>query len=163
VAERILHDLKEEENLKRYQIAEFNPEITFQTIADRFIARGTNFFNRDRLKHFLSFFGPMKVSAITRNRAAEYRTERRTITPSLTEAGVIADVRKAIMGHEDGSAHGVYTHVELPTKREAILKLERWVQAERNRATQPQINYLLVQSEKPSGPKYPGPLGALLF
>jgi hypothetical protein len=42
------------------------------------------------------------------------------------EAGVIADIRKALMGHEDGSIHERYTHVELPAKREAIAKLEWW-------------------------------------
>ena len=40
---------------------------------------------------------------------------------------MIADIRKAIMGHEDGSIHERYTHVELPAKREAIAKLERWI------------------------------------
>jgi integrase len=51
----------------------------------------------------------------------------------LMEAGVIADVRKALMGHVDPGVHGIYTHVELPAKREAIAKLERWIDCEKQR------------------------------
>jgi hypothetical protein len=36
------------------------------------------------------------------------------------------------MGHSAGSkVHATYTHIELPVKREAIRKLEAWVEAER--------------------------------
>lgn len=43
------------------------------------------------------------------------------------------EVRKALMGHSSGEeVNSLYTHVELPMKREAIRKLELWV------ATQPQ-------------------------
>ena len=52
---------------------------------------------------------------------------RHCFNSRLMEAGVIADIRKALMGHEDGSIHERYTHVELPAKREAILKLEGWI------------------------------------
>ena len=38
------------------------------------------------------------------------------------------EVRKALMGHSSGEdINATYTHVELPTKREAIRKLEAWV------------------------------------
>jgi hypothetical protein len=48
------------------------------------------------------------------------------------EAGVVQDVRKALMGHSSGDeVNSLYTHVELPVKREAIRKLEAWVEAER--------------------------------
>jgi hypothetical protein len=50
------------------------------------------------------------------------------------EAGVIQDVRKALMGHSSGDeVNSLYTHVELPVKREAIRKLEAWVEAERQK------------------------------
>ena len=49
------------------------------------------------------------------------------------EAGVIQDVRMALMGHSSGSrVHAIYTHIELPVKREAIRKLEQWVNQQRN-------------------------------
>jgi integrase len=51
---------------------------------------------------------------------------RHTFNSRLMEAGVIADIRMAIMGHEDGTIQERYTHVELPAKRKAIAKLERW-------------------------------------
>ena len=54
---------------------------------------------------------------------------RHTFNTRLMEAGVIQDVRKAIMGHSSGEdVHAIYTHVELPAKREAIRKLEEWIQ-----------------------------------
>ncbi len=54
---------------------------------------------------------------------------RHTFNTRLMEAGVMQEVRKAIMGHSSGEdVHSTYTHVELPAKREAIRKLEVWVQ-----------------------------------
>jgi len=51
---------------------------------------------------------------------------RHTFNTRLMEAGVIQDVRMALMGHEPRTVHWGYTHVELPAKREAIKKLEAW-------------------------------------
>ena len=52
---------------------------------------------------------------------------RHTFNTRLMEAGVMPDVRKALMGHSSGEdVHSLYTHVELPVKREAIRKLEAW-------------------------------------
>jgi integrase len=46
----------------------------------------------------------------------------------LMEAGVMQEIRKAIMGHSSGEdVHSMYTHVELPAKRQAIRKLEEWI------------------------------------
>ena len=56
---------------------------------------------------------------------------RHTHNTRLMEAGVIQDVRMALMGHSPGGTHSLYTHVELPAKREAIRKLEVWITAER--------------------------------
>jgi integrase len=57
---------------------------------------------------------------------------RHTFNTRLMEAGVLQDVRKALMGHSSGDeVNSLYTHVELPVKRGAIRKLEAWVEAER--------------------------------
>ena len=57
---------------------------------------------------------------------------RHTFNTRLMEAGVVQDVRKALMGHSSGEeVNSLYTHVELPVKREAIRKLEAWVEAQR--------------------------------
>ena len=64
----------------------------------------------------------------------QFRDLRHCFASRLMEAGVIADVRKAIMGHEDGrNVHEGYIHVELPAKREAITKLERWVESQKSK------------------------------
>ncbi len=57
---------------------------------------------------------------------------RHTFNTRLMEAGVIRDVRKALMGHASGSRdiNAIYTHVELPVMREAIRKLEVWVESQ---------------------------------
>ena len=52
---------------------------------------------------------------------------RHAFNTRLMEAGVMQEVRKSIMGHSSGKEiNAVYTHVELPLKREAIRKLELW-------------------------------------
>lgn len=57
---------------------------------------------------------------------------RHTFNTRLLEAGVMQEIRKAIMGHSSGEdVNSIYTHVELPAKREAMQKLERWVAEQR--------------------------------
>lgn len=57
---------------------------------------------------------------------------RHTFNTRLMEAGVMPDVRKALMGHSTGEdVNSIYTHVELPVKREAIRKLETWMETQR--------------------------------
>jgi integrase len=52
---------------------------------------------------------------------------RHAFNSRLVEAGVIADVRKELMGHSHGGdVHSIYTHVELPTLRDAIARLDAW-------------------------------------
>jgi integrase len=59
---------------------------------------------------------------------------RHTFNTRLMEAGVMQEVRKALMGHSSGEeTNAIYTHVELPVKREALQKLERWVEEERRK------------------------------
>jgi integrase len=56
---------------------------------------------------------------------------RHTFATRLMEAGVMQEVRKALMGHSSGGGvHATYLHVELPQKRDAIRKLESWVAAQ---------------------------------
>jgi integrase len=65
-------------------------------------------------------------------RYSRFQDLRHTFNTRLMEAGVVQDVRKALMGHSSGDeVNSLYTHVELPVKREAIRKLEAWVEAER--------------------------------
>lgn len=63
---------------------------------------------------------------------------RHTFNTRLMEAGVMQEVRKTLMGHSSGEdVNSIYTHIELPAKREAIRKLEAWV-ATQNNQPQPQ-------------------------
>jgi integrase len=56
---------------------------------------------------------------------------RHTFNTRLMEAGVIQEVRKALMGHSSGEdVNSIYTHVELPMKREAIRKLDVWMETQ---------------------------------
>jgi integrase len=53
---------------------------------------------------------------------------RHTFNTRLMEAGVLQEIRMALMGHSSGSkVHSTYTHIELPAKRKAIRMLEAWV------------------------------------
>ena len=64
---------------------------------------------------------------------------RHTFNTRLMEAGVMQEVRKALMGHSSGEdVNAIYTHVELPAKREAIRKLEAWVESQTQTQAQPQ-------------------------
>ena len=61
-------------------------------------------------------------------RHARFHDLRHTFNTRLMEAGVMQEVRMALMGHSSGAkVHATYTHIELPVKREAIRKLEAWV------------------------------------
>jgi integrase len=60
-------------------------------------------------------------------RRVRFHDLRHTFNTRLMEAGVIQEIRMALMGHSTGSrVHATYTHIELPAKREAIRKLEQW-------------------------------------
>ncbi len=79
------------------------------------------------------------AAAIRRAGIRYYRFHdlRHTFNTRLMEAGVMQEVRKALMGHSSGEdVHSIYTHVELPAKREAIRKLEAWTEAQRNANTE---------------------------
>lgn len=62
-------------------------------------------------------------------RPLQFKQLRHTFNTRLMEAGVIQDVRMALMGHSQGSArttNDLYTHIDLPVLRDAIRKLEVW-------------------------------------
>ncbi len=61
-----------------------------------------------------------------------FHSLRHAFNTRLLEAGVIREVRMALMGHSLGDdPQSIYTHVELPLKREAIRKLEAWLDEQR--------------------------------
>jgi integrase len=52
---------------------------------------------------------------------------RHTFNSRMVEAGVIADVRKCLMGHSAGAdVHSIYTHIDVPLLRTAIQRLDQW-------------------------------------
>ena len=74
-------------------------------------------------------------------RHVRFHDLRHTFNTRLMEAGVMQEVRMALMGHSTGSrVHATYTHIELPVKREAIRKLERWVEDQQQQDALQQIN-----------------------
>jgi len=65
-------------------------------------------------------------------RHVRFHDLRHTFNTRLMEAGVMQEIRMALMGHSSGEkVHSIYTHVELPIKREAITRLQQWVQQQR--------------------------------
>jgi integrase len=63
-----------------------------------------------------------------RIRHLRFHDLRHTHATRLMEAGVIQEIRMALLGHSPGArVHSAYVHVELGSKREAIRKLEQWV------------------------------------
>ena len=74
-------------------------------------------------------------AALRRGGLNHYRFHdlRHTFNTRLMEAGVMQEVRKALMGHSSGEdVNSTYTHVELPAKRKAISKLEAWLASQAN-------------------------------
>ena len=62
-------------------------------------------------------------------RHVRFHDLRHTFNTRLMEAGVMQEVRMTLMGHSPGNkVHSTYTHVELPVKRDAIARLQQWVQ-----------------------------------
>jgi integrase len=78
-------------------------------------------------------------AAIRRAGICYYRFHdlRHAFNTRLMEAGVLQEVRKALMGHSSGEdTNSIYTHIELPVKREAIRKLEAWVEQQKQQFDQ---------------------------
>jgi integrase len=78
---------------------------------------------------------------------------RHTFNTRLMEAGVIQDVRMALMGHSAGSkVHSIYTHVELPIKRDAITRLEAWVRQQQQQQRKENRNARTESNRSETGP-----------
>jgi integrase len=75
-------------------------------------------------------------AAIRRAKLRYYRFKdlRSSFNSRLIEAGVIKDVRKELMGHSrNEDTNDLYSHIELPILREAIEKLEQWVEKQKSK------------------------------
>ncbi len=78
------------------------------------------------------------AGALRRAGISKYRFHdlRHSFNSRLAGIGVIADIRKELMGHSrGGDVHSIYTHVEMPTLCDAISRLDAW-HAEKVRALQ---------------------------
>jgi len=83
-------------------------------------------------------------------RHVRFHDLRHTFNTRLMEAGVLQEIRMALMGHSSGSkVHSIYTHIELPAKRIAIRKLEQWVKEQ----PQKQMKRNQMPIQKPNEPK----------
>jgi hypothetical protein len=72
-------------------------------------------------------------------RPVRFHDLRHTFNTRLMEAEVLQEVRMALMGHSTGSKiHATYTHIELPTKRNAIRKLEAWTKEQQQQLEESQ-------------------------
>jgi integrase len=95
-------------------------------------------------------------------RNVRFHDLRHTFNTRLMEAGVMQEVRMALMGHSSGSTvHATYTHIELPVKREAIRKLEAWVNQQRQQQTK-EAEHANTQDNGPEivgSESDPGPAG----
>jgi integrase len=77
----------------------------------------------------------VKKSGIRQFRFKDLRT---TFNSRLIEAGIIKDVRMELMGHSrNEDTNDLYSQIELPLLREAIIKLEAW--ADLHRKALPQL------------------------
>lgn len=73
-----------------------------------------------------------------------FHSLRHAFNSRLLEAGVVREVRMSLMGHSLGDdPQATYSHVELPLKRNAIERLEAWLELERKK-----------QGEKPEGDQH---------
>lgn len=93
------------------------------------------------------------AGALRRSGIPHYRFHdlRHTFNSRLAGIGVIADVRKELMGHSGGGdVHSMYTHVELPTLRDAIARLEAWHVEQLRTLENPEA------AHAPSSPPQPG-------
>jgi integrase len=85
-----------------------------------------------------------------------FKQLRHTFNTRLMEAGVIQDVRMALMGHSQGTArttNDLYTHIELPIMREAVQKLEAWCAKQ---ARQPSKEDENTTDDRSANESYPG-------
>ena len=93
-------------------------------------------------------------------RHVRFHDLRHTFNTRLMEAGVLQEVRMALMGHSPGSkVHATYTHIELPVKRDAICKLEQWVNYQRQQ-TPKEAEHANSETGTESNPGFPAHAGS---
>ncbi len=86
-------------------------------------------------------------------RHVRFHDLRHTFNTRLMEAGVLQEIRMALMGHSAGSkVHATYTHIELPAKREAIRKLEAWVNRQQKQLKKEDDNASTETDRSETGP-----------
>ena len=83
-----------------------------------------------------------------RVRHVRFHDLRHTFNTRLMEAGVLQEIRMALMGHSAGSkVHATYTHIELPAKRKAIRTLEAWVNQQREQLKKEKEEHARTQTD----------------
>jgi integrase len=92
-AELIEQKLKKEANLASFNIVVQDPRLTFDELAEQFVAKNTlGRFHVGRLSYLSAFFGTMLVGAITKNTTLEYRQLRQTNDGPLKDATLNRDI-----------------------------------------------------------------------
>jgi integrase len=102
-------------------------------------------------------------AAIRRAGIRHYRFKdlRSTFNSRLIEAGVIKDVRKELMGHSrNEDTNDLYSHIELPVLREAIEKLELWLEKQKGKEEPKQPESTPPQSEQMQSLEKDSPLAS---
>ena len=107
-------------------------------------------FEGNALKNFKTTWGAsLRRSGI---RHFRFHDLRHTANTRMMLAGVLQEVRREIIGHTSQRSRDVndrYTQIELPEKREAILKLELWLEHQ----FASQMQSLTVPEAKPLPPQ----------
>jgi integrase len=91
LAEQIERKLREDANLRRHDVINADPDVTFGKLAAKFIANGAKPFHLDRLKHLLPYFADLPAACITKGIAADYRSHRHQ-EKSITDATLNRDL-----------------------------------------------------------------------
>jgi hypothetical protein len=86
-------------------------------------------------------------------RSIRFHDLRHTFNTRLMEAGVLQEIRMALMGHSSGSkVHSIYTHIELPAKRKAIRLLETWADQQQQELKKQEKEDARTETERTEDP-----------
>jgi hypothetical protein len=76
-AETLEQAFRDELHIRKFQLPQLKPEMTFNELYTRFLAEAdVRPHHLDRAKHFLPFFGDLPIGKITKNDAIRYRKYR---------------------------------------------------------------------------------------
>jgi integrase len=123
----------------------------YRLLAESPAKKGVVFTYNDQPLHWIrkGWLGGLRRAGL---RHFRFHDLRHTFNTRLMEAGVIADVRMALMGHSSGGeVHSIYTHVELPAKRKAISELEAWVKQQQEELKKEKKNASTEERSESSG------------